>query len=336
MKVRIDEFARTLERGLRPFYLFYGDEHLLMQEAQDALRASARTGGFTEREVLDAEPGFDWGRVHSACAGMSLFGDRKLIEIRIPTGKPGTEGGTTLREIASRPSPDQIVAVSLGVTDRDTERAAWFKALDEAGACVRAWPLRRQDMPGWIRHRLQAAGFRPDPEAVTLLVERVEGNLLAAKQEIEKLRLLLPPGALDARALADVVADSARYTAFDLCDRAFEGDIAAATRSLTGLRAEGEEPLAVLGALMFEVRKLHGIAARHTEGEPLERAIESARGKRHYAAAIRRLGANGLHGLLLRAERMDRCVKGLETGDPWEELLSLVIAAAGGLPRPRP
>jgi DNA polymerase-3 subunit delta len=335
VKLRIEEFSRSLERGLRPFYLFYGDEPLLLQEAQDALRAAARAAGFTEREVLDAEPGFDWGRVHAACAGMSLFGDRKLLEIRVPSGKPGTEGGATLREIAARPSPDVLVVVSLGVTDRDTERAAWFKALDEAGASVRAWPLRREAMPGWIRQRLQAAGFRPDPEAVTLLVERVEGNLLAAKQEIEKLRLLVAPGALDAATLAEVVADSARYTAFDLCDRAFEGDIAAATRSLSGLRAEGEEPLAVLGALSFELRKLHGVAERHTQGEPLERAVEAIRGKRHYAGAIRRLGARGLHGLLLRAERVDRCVKGLEIGDPWEELLTLVIDAAGGLPAAR-
>jgi DNA polymerase-3 subunit delta len=335
MRVRTEELPRHLERGLRPFYLLYGDEPLLIQESADALRAAARAAGFTEREVLDAEPGFDWGRVIGACSGMSLFGDRKLLEIRIPSGKPGTEGGATLREIAARPSPDLLVAVTLGATDRDTEKAAWFKALDEAGASVRAWPVRRNEMPNWLRQRLQAAGFRPDNDAITLLVERVEGNLLAAKQEIEKLRLLVEPGPLDAATLADVVGDSARYTAFDLCDRALEGDIAGATRSLFGLRAEGEEPLAVLGALCFEIRKLHGIAERHAAGEPLERAVEGARGKRHYASAIRRLGSRGLHALLTRAARVDRCVKGLEPGDAWEEMLGMVIEAAGGLTKPR-
>jgi DNA polymerase-3 subunit delta len=335
MRLRPEELARHLERGLRPFYVLYGDEPLLVQEALDALRAAARAAGFSEREVLDAEPGFDWGRVIGAASGMSLFGDRKLLEIRIPSGKPGTEGGATLREIAARPSPDLLVAVILGATDRDTEKAAWFKALDEAGASLRAWPLRRHEMPNWIRQRLQAAGYRPDADAIALLAERVEGNLLAAKQEIEKLRLLVEPGPLDARALAEVVGDSARYTAFDLCDRAFEGDIAAAARTLSGLRAEGEEPLAILGAMAFEIRKLHGIAERHAQGEPLERAVENARGKRHYAGAIRRLGSQGLHRLLSRAAIVDRCVKGLESGDAWEELLGMVIDAGGGLRAPR-
>ncbi len=337
MRIRPEEYSRALQRGIAPFHVFYGDELLLLLECQDALRTAARTQGFTEREVLDVEPGFDWSRVSGACAGMSLFGDRKLLEIRIPTGKPGTEGGAVLREIAAHPSPDTVVAVHLGASDRDTEKAAWFRALDQAGVSVRAWPMRRGDLPGWLRQRLEAAGFRPDQEALRMLAERVEGNLLAARQEIEKLKLLAEPGTLDARTLAGVVTDSARYTSFDLCDRAFEGDHAAAARTLAGLRAEGEEPLAVLGALGWEIRKLLAIAERHAGGEPLERAAQSQRGgaKRHYAAAVRRLGARGLHRLLLRATRVDRSVKGMDATDPWDELLSLVIDAAGGLPKVR-
>lgn len=334
MRLRPEEYPRSLERGVAPFHVFYGDELLPLLECQDALRAAARAQGFTEREVLDVEPGFDWGALTAACAGMSLFGDRKLVELRIPSGKPGTEGGAVLREIASRPSPDTVVSVALGASDRDTEKAAWFKALETAGVTVRSWPMRRNELPGWIRQRLQAAGFRPEPEAVTMLCERVEGNLLAARQEIEKLRLLRDPGPLDAASLAAVVAESARYSAFDLCDRAFEGNHAAATRTLAGLRAEGEEPLAILGAFTWELRKLLLIAERHAGGEPLERAIASQRGeKRHYATAIRRLGGAGLHALLGIASRVDRSAKGMENLDPWDELLSLVIAAAGGLPR---
>ena len=332
MRVRTEEFARHLQRGLRPVYVLYGDEPLLVQEALDTLRAAARAQGFSEREVLDVEPGFEWGRVVAACAGLSLFGDRKLLELRLDSGKPGSEGAAILREVAARPSPDLLLVVILGATDRDTEKAAWFKALDEAGASVRAWPVRRQDMPGWIRQRLQSAGYSAQADAVALLAERVEGNLLAARQEIERIRLLIDPGPLDARALADVVTDSARYGAFDLCDRAFAGEHAAAVRALFGLRAEGEDALAVLGALAFEIRRLAAIAERHEHGEPLERAVESERGKRHYAAAVRRLGKRGLYELLECAERVDRCTKGLEPGDEWEELLALVIRAAGGLP----
>jgi DNA polymerase-3 subunit delta len=337
MRVRSEDYGRSLQQSIVPFHVFYGDEPLLLMECQDALRAAARAQGFTEREVFDVEPGFDWSRVTGACAGMSLFGDRKLLEIRIPTGKPGTEGGATLREIAAHPSPDTVVAVHLGASDRDTEKAAWFKALEGAGVSIRAWPIRRGELPGWLRQRLQAAGFRPDQDALRMLAERVEGNLLAARQEIEKLKLLVEPGALDERTLASVITDSARYTAFDLCDRAFEGDHAAAARTLAGLRAEGEEPLAVLGAFGWEIRKLLAIAERHAGGEPLERAAESQRGggKRHYAAAVRRLGGRGLHALLLRATRVDRSVKGMDDADPWDELLSLVIEAAGGLPRTR-
>jgi DNA polymerase-3 subunit delta len=334
MRLRPEEYARSLERGIAPFHLFYGDELLPLLECQDALRTAARAQGFTEREVLDVEPGFDWGALMAACAGMSLFGDRKLVELRIPSGKPGTEGGAVLREITNHASPDTVVSVVLGATDRDTEKAAWFKALETAGVAVRSWPMRRNELAGWIRQRLQAAGFSPAPEAVTMLCERVEGNLLAAKQEIEKLRLLREPGPLDAASLAAVVAESARYTAFDLCDRALEGDHAGAVRTLAGLRAEGEEALAILGAFTWELRKLLTIAERHAGGEPLERAIASQRGeKRHYAAAIRRLGGTGLQGLLRIATRVDRSAKGMERLDPWDELLSLVIAAAGGLAR---
>jgi DNA polymerase-3 subunit delta len=331
-----EDLARHLERALRPLYLFYGEEPLLQMEALDRLRAAARAQGFTEREVLDVVPGFDWGRVVSSCAGMSLFGDRKLLEIRIDSGKPGTDGSAMLREIAPRAGPELLIVVVLGASDRDTEKAAWFKALDEAGVCVRARKVYRESMPAWIRARLQAAGFRADAEAIALLAERVEGNLLAAQQEIGKLALLAEPGVLDVQTLERVITDSARYSAFDLCDRAFEGDCASAVRTLNGLRSEGEEVLAVSGALTWETRNLLGIAERLAPGQAVERALEQrgGRSKRHYAAAIRRLGTRGLQELLVRAARVDRCVKGLEQGDAWEELLALVIAASGAMQAP--
>jgi DNA polymerase-3 subunit delta len=224
-----------------------------------------------------------------------------------------------------------VLLLLAGKIEWSAEKSAWFKAIDEAGVAAKAWPVQRNELPGWIGKRLRIAGFTADAGAIALLAERVEGNLLAAQQEIEKLRLLAEPGALDARTLATLVADSARYSSFDLCDRALEGDRAAAIRTLQGLRAEGEEIQMVLGALAAEIRRLMRVAERHADGEPMDQAIRAERGRAHYGSAIRRLGARGMHELLRRAALVDRCIKGLETQDAWTELLGLVIQAAGGI-----
>ena len=333
MRIGVADLAKQLERKLAPMYLLYGEEPLLLQEGADALRAACRARGYSERRIFDADASFDWNLLLAECSSLSLFAEQKLIEIRLPGGKPGSEGATVLRAIAARPPPDTVLLLLAGKIDWSAEKSAWFKAIDEAGVAVKAWPVRRNELPGWIGKRLREAGFRPDAGAVALLAERVEGNLLAAQQEIEKLGLLAEPGALDARSLAALVTDSARYSSFDLCDRALEGARAAAIRTLQGLRAEGEEIQMVLGALAAEIRRLMRVAQRHASGESMDQAVRAERGRPHYAVAVRRLGARGMHELLHRAALVDRCIKGLEPRDAWTEMLGLVIQAAGGIER---
>ncbi len=335
MRIRIEDFPARLEARLFPFYLIFGDEPLLVQECADALRSACRNGGIGERQVFDVDASFDWNRLGAECSGLSLFGDRKLIEVRLAGAKLGAEGSAMLRELAAQPASDNVVLVLAGKLDRDVEKSAWFRALDEAGATVRAWPLRRNELPGWIGQRLRAAGFKPSPDALALLAERVEGNLLAARQEIDKLALLAEPGPLDAATLATLVNDSARYSVYDLCDRALEGDRAAAVRTLTGLRAEGTEATIVLWALAEEFRRLLRIGRRRATGEGSEQAMRAERGKPYSEAAFRRLGHQGLQQLLRLAAEVDRCIKGLDKRDAWDALLELVVRA-GRPANPRP
>lgn len=335
MKLRPEDLTTHLAGTLLPVYLVIGESPLLSIEASDAIRVRARAAGFTEREVfhIDRPSANAFQGAQHAAEALSLFASRRVLEIRMPGGKPG-HGEEALVRILDAAGDDLLVLVLVNRLEREAWQSDWVRRAEQRGASIGLGNVDVSQLPDWLRRRFRAAGLVAEPEAIALLVERTEGNLLAAKQEIEKLRLLAEPGPLDAQALAGVVADSARYTAFDLCDRAFEGDLAAAARTLAGLRAEGEEPLAVLGAMTWEIRRLLAIAERHAGGEPLERAVESQRGgKRHYASAVRRLGGPGLHGLLLRAGRVDRGVKGLGDADPWDELLSMVIDAAGGLPR---
>lgn len=322
--LRVEEFHTRLKARLFPFYLIHGEEPLLIQECADALRAACRARGISERQVFDVDANFDWNRLGAEFCGMSLFGERKLIEVRLAGAKLGPAGSQALRELAALPPSEDVVLILAGKLDREVEKSAWVRAIEEAGATLRVWPLRRNELPGWITQRLRAAGFQPARDAVALLAERVEGNLLAARQEIEKLALLAEPGALDATALAALVTDSARYSIFDLSDRVFEGDRAAAVRTLSGLRAEGTEATLVLWALTDEIRRVLRIARRRADGESAEQATKAERGKPATDAALRRLGAQGLHRALRLAADVDRCIKGLDRRDPWDALLELV------------
>lgn len=331
--LRVDEFHSRLKSRLFPFYLLHGDEPLLIQECADALRAACRAQGIVDRQVFDADAGFDWSRLAAELSGMSLFGERKLIEVRLPGSKPGATAAKALRELAAQAPPEDVVLVLAGKLDRDVERAAWVRAIEEAGATLRVWPLRRRELPGWITQRLRAAGFQPTRDAVALLADRVEGNLLAARQEIEKLALLAEPGPLDASTLETLVTDSARYSIYDLCDCTLEGNRAAAVRTLSGLRAEGTESILVLWALAEEIRRALRIARRRADGETAEQALKAERGKPVADAALRRLGQQGLQRALRLAAGVDRCIKGLEQRDAWDALLEFVLCVAA--PRPQ-
>lgn len=333
MRLRTEDIAAHLGKGLLPLYLISGDEPLQVNEAADAVRVAARAQGFSERDVLFVESGFDWSGLAAAGDSLSLFAERKLIELRMPTAKPGDAGAKALAAYAERPSPDNLLLIVCGKLEKAQQGSKWFKALEAAGAVIQVWPVEARALPGWIRQRLTARGLRPTPEAVALLAEKVEGNLLAAAQEVEKLMLLYGSGELDGDAVRAAVADSARYDVFELADAALAGDAARCARILDGLRGEGSEPVLILWALVREVRTLALIAAAAAGGAAVDSLLQQHRvwdkRKPLYRAALGRHNVQRWRLLLRRGARLDRVVKGAEPGNPWDELLQLSLLMAG-------
>ncbi|GAP66247.1 DNA polymerase III, delta subunit [Mizugakiibacter sediminis] len=328
MPTGLAQFHKALgAQQLAPVYLLAGEEPLLLLEAADALRARARAMGYGEREVLDAESGFDWNELARAAAGMSLFAARRLLDLRLPGGKPGKDGAAAIAEYCAAPPPDTVLLITCTQWDRRSE-GAWVKAVEQAGVYVPVWPLKPHELPGWIGERMRSRGLAATPDAIALLAGRVEGNLLAAAQEIDKLAVLHGEGRLDAATLEQLVADSARYDAFRLSDAAFGGDGARALRVLAGLRGEGEDLIPLLGWLISQL----GIAARLAAARDFAAAARAeglwqAR-EQLFRKALKRAPADHWARCLMRAGSIDRMAKGRASGDPWRELERLVVAIA--------
>ncbi|HEX4895426.1 MAG TPA: DNA polymerase III subunit delta [Solimonas sp.] len=332
MQVKPAQLAAQLARGLAPIYLVAGEEPLLIQESLDAIRTAARKAGYSEREVLDAERGFDWQRLAESCASLSLFASLRLVEVRMPAG-PDDEGRKMLQALAERPPQDVLLLVSCGALDKRQRESAWARALDATGAFVYVWPVKSEELAGWIESRLRAAGVQAEPEAVRLLAERTEGNLLAAQQDIEKLKLLFPGQTLSAAQLADSVADSSRFEAFDLNERVLDGDAVGAVRSLDRLREEGLNPLEIIGALSWSLRQLAKAAGQYARLGDATAACEAAgifrAQQSRYLKALPRVRPAETLAWMRRAARIDTLVKTGQDAAAWEELLTLVLAASG-------
>jgi len=333
MKLRAEQLDAHLAKGLAPVYVVSGEEPLQLGEACDAVRRHAREQGFTEREVMAADAGFDWRELMASCNTLSLFASRKLIELRMPSGKPGAEGGKIFQEYAERPPADTVLLVISGKLDKASQNTKWYQALDGLGATVQVWPVETRDMPGWIAARMRARGLQPAREAAVMLAERVEGNLLAAAQEVEKLLLLYGEGPLSVEQVEVAVTDSARFDVFGLVDAALAGDAPRVTRMLDGLQAEGVEPILVLWALGREIRSLAEMAAQLETGTPIERVLAEHRVWDKRQAPVRAGLARHPRGRWLqmarRAGRIDRIAKGVLPGNAWDELLQLVLLMTG-------
>ena len=337
MKLNHAQLGKHLQGALAPVYVLSGDEHLLCQEAADSIRASARAQGFSEREVFDVDKSFDWGLLYQAGASLSLFAEKRVIELRINSGKPGDQGASALLEYLSRPPEDTLLLISLPKLDGSTQKTKWAKALidNPASQFVQIWPVEAGQLPQWIRQRLAQAGLSASQEAVELIAARVEGNLLAAAQEIEKLKLLAVDAQVDASTVHTAVADSARYDVFGLIDAALNGQAAHTQRMLEGLRGEGVETPVILWALARELRLLATIAQQVNQGMPLDKAFGSARppvwDKRRplVSKALQRHSAAGWNRLLQDAQRIDAQIKGQAAGDAWSALSRLALLLAG-------
>jgi len=377
MSINADQIAGHLRRGLAPVYFVHGDEPLLVREAADTIRAAATAAGFSERQVLTVESGFDWNSLSASTQNLSLFAERRLIELHLPTGKPGETGAQQLVQYAAAPPPDTLLLVIAGKLEKATRESRWAKALDAAGAAVIAWPIETAQLPGWIARRMLARGLKPGAGVTELLAYHMEGNLLACDQEIEKLAMLwstsapapatapgaalpLPsrdgvmpregpagperppslesspngtPHAVAVEEIEGALSDNARFSVFQLADATLKGEARVAMRMLESLRAEGIEPVLVLWALTREARALASLSARVAAGESAEQALDAARvwsrRKPLVRQALKRLAPVAWLGVLQRAARIDRVIKGRAAGDAWRELQNLALAMSG-------
>jgi DNA polymerase-3 subunit delta len=333
MDVRFKDLGSHLARTLAPIYLVHGDEPLFATEAGDAIRAAARKAGATERDVLVADAAFDWDAFVAASANMGLFAERRLVDLRIPSGKPGADGAKSLEAYAANPHPDDVLLVTMPRLDRTAQSAPWFAALAGAGAVVAVYPLDRDELPAWIAMRLSRQKQRASADSLSFLAERCEGNLLAARQEIEKLALLLPEGELAQADIERAVADVARYDVFELSEAWLGGEPARALRVLASLRAEGEGLPLIVWQLTEDVHALAGVLAATAAGVPMQAAVRNARvwGKRASALerAARRVKPEAVGPLLASLARLDALSKGLGVGSPWDDLATIALALAG-------
>ncbi|KIG05787.1 DNA polymerase III, delta subunit [Burkholderia sp. MR1] len=351
MQLKLDALEAHLAKGLKGLYVVYGDEHLLAQEACDRIRATARAAGFTDRTVFTVERGFDWSALIGTTQSMSLFGDRQLIELRIPTGKPGKEGAEALKTLAAADNPDVVTLVTLPRLDSATQKSAWFTALTGPGVALKIDPVERAQLPMWVNQRLSLQGQRVEPgeegrRALVFIAERVEGNLLAAHQEIQKLGLLYPEGVLSFEQIHDAVLNVARYDVFKLNEAMLTGDVGRLSRMLDGLKGEGEAAVLVLWALVDEVRTLLRIKRGVASGKPLATLLRENRvwgpRERLIGPALSRVTEEALEKALSLAARLDRQVKGLSGSagtrgsepppDPWAGMFELAMAVAQGNP----
>jgi DNA polymerase-3 subunit delta len=338
MQLRLDALDAHLAKSLAPLYVIASDEHLLALEAADKIRKTARTQGLTEREVLVVERSFKWGELLAANQSQSLFGDRKLIELRIPTGKPGKDGGQALQDYVNALSPDNVTLITLPKLDWQTQKSAWVAALQQAGVYIDIPLVERPQLPAWIGARLAAQRQSADKQSIDFIADRVEGNLLAAYQELQKLALLHPEGKLSFEQIHDAVLNVARYDVFKLNEAMLGGDAARLVRMLDGLKGEGEALPLVLWAMAEEIRTLLKLKSGVAQGRALGMLLKEYRiwgpRERLMEPALRRLKLSTLEAALQEAAQIDKMVKGLRAkafaGDAWDALLQLGLKVARG------
>ena len=324
MKLSTRQLSSHLAKGLQPLYAVHGPETLLALEAADRIREAARKEGATERELFFAEPGCDWNRLGAAASNLSLFASKRLIEIRVPTGKPGADGGAAIEAWCENLPAGDYTLVILPELDWKALKTNWFGALERRGVVVEARTVSREALPEWLAEALARQKQRASAETLEWLSDRVEGNLLAAKQEVEKLALLLPQGEITFEAIRAAVTDVSRFERDALLDAMHADDAGRVARVLASLRAEDEPLPLLLWTLAEELRLLMALAANERPRryippdrmQALQRTVE-----RHDAASFDRE--------LLRAHHIDRMIKGVDAGDPWDAILELSLGIAG-------
>ncbi len=333
MKLRPEQLGTHLKKGLSPVYLITGDEPLISEESSDLLRHHLQEQGFSEREVLHVDGSFSWEYLLECANALSLFAEKKIIELRLGSQKLNKKSSEILQSYLSNPAPDNILVITADKLDGNTKKSAWFKAVDKSGVIVEIWPVETEQLPNWIRQRAAQIELQLDDEAIQLLCDRIEGNLLAAKQELSKLSLLFPRQVVSADDIVDSVSDSSRYDIYGLSDAALNGQSARCCKILQVLRQDGTEPPVVLWALSKELRSLAAIQQAQNNGQSFDAVCQRERiwGKRKPLArkASQRISSKQINTALQQCAEVDKIVKGMATGDAWLLLTSISLTLSG-------
>lgn len=331
MQVKPQQLAGLLQKALYPVYFITGDEPQQASELADLIRVTAKDRGYSSREIFFADKQFDWKQLTIATDNLSIFADQKIIDFKL-NGTPSTDGGKALTTYCQHPPEDTLLLITTGKLTKESQKSSWFQAIDKAGCIVQVWPLVGQELLNWIQSRLQLRGFLPEQNAAKILADRVEGNLLAAAQEIEKLYILYGAGNLTAQQIVAVVADSSRYDVFKLVESALSMQTAKVLKILSSLQGEGIAPAIPLWALAKETRLL--INYKAAQGQSEKERIMKTNGvwgdrKLLFESSSKRLTRTGLNHILILNAKADRQIKGQQQGDPWHTLLAICLALSG-------
>ena len=329
MRIKPEQLTAELKKGLKPIYVVAGDEPLQLGEMADVIRKAARLAGYDNREVISVDANFEWNQLAFLADSMSIFSDKKIIDLRLPSGAPGIEGAKALVSYCGRLQEDNLLLITAGKLASSALKSRWFEALDKQGVVIQVWPLEGQDLINWLQQRLRQRGLSAESDGLRLLASRVEGNLLAAAQEIEKLYVLYGAGSLNQQQILDVVADNSRYDVFKLIDSALSDREDRIVKILSGLRGEGIAAPIVLWALTREARSLIKIKWAIIGVQSRDVAYRNNqiwdKRKQIVTHALNRLSDKDLTSILVSGAKADRQIKGQQSGDAWETLREICL-----------
>ena len=332
MRIKPEQLTGVLQKGLMPVYFITGDEPLQLGELADEIRKAARKNGYDNREIVSVETGFEWNQLAFMADSLSIFADKKIIDLRLPSGTPGVEGSKALIDYCNRISEDTILLITAGKIDSKALKSRWVEALDKQGLVIQVCPLEGQDLIRWIQNRMQRRGLVVQLDGIQLLAARIEGNLLAAAQEIEKLYVLYGAGSLSVQQINDVVADSSRYDVFKLMDTVLSANVSRIIKVLSGLRSEGTAAPIVLWALTRDARLLIKLKLAMAQGQNQDTLFKNNniwdKRKLLISQALKRLSDRDLNHILVASAIADRQIKGQQAGDVWESLLEICLKFA--------
>jgi len=332
MRIKPEQLTGVLQKGLMPVYFITGDEPLQLGELADEIRKAARKNGYDNREIVSVETGFEWNQLAFMADSLSIFADKKIIDLRLPSGTPGVEGSKALIDYCDRISEDTILLITAGKIDSKALKSRWVETLDKQGLVIQVWPLEGQDLIRWIQNRMQLRGLVVQLDGIQLLAARIEGNLLAAAQEIEKLYVLYGAGSLSVQQINDVVADSSRYDVFKLMDTVLSANVSRIIKVLSGLRSEGTAAPIVLWALTRDARLLIKLKLAMAQGQNQDTLFKNHniwdKRKLLISQALKRLSDRDLNHILVASAIADRQIKGQQAGDAWESLLEICLKFA--------